>query len=299
MEIRNIRTFVRIAELQNFSKAAEQLGYSQSAVTMQIKQLEEELGTQLFDRIGKHIRLTETGHRFLPRALDILDAVRRAESIARDPEDVTGTLRIGTAESLLISVFPPIFMEFGQLCPHVEVSTQTALLSDLFHMVSQNDIDILYFLDRKTNFPDWVKVTERPEAAFFVASAQSPLAGERQIPLERLLREPFLLTEKGVSYRYAMEQILAEDGIELHPFLETGNTDVITKMLLQNRGISFLPEFVVRDYIRDGSLVVLDTACPEICMWSQLIYHKNKCVTPQMERFLEVMLRHIGGNLND
>ena len=299
MEIRNIRTFVRIAELQNFSKAAEQLGYSQSAVTMQIKQLEEELGTQLFDRIGKHIRLTETGHRFLPRALDILDAVRRAEGIVRDPEDVTGTLRIGTAESLLISVFPPIFMEFGQLCPHVEVSTQTALLSDLFHMVSQNDIDILYFLDRKTNFPEWVKVTERPEAAFFVASAQSPLAGEKQIPLERLLREPFLLTEKGVSYRYAMEQILAEDAVELHPFLETGNTDVITKMLLQNRGISFLPEFVVRDYIRDGSLVVLDTACPEICMWSQLIYRKNKCVTPQMERFLEVMLRHIGGNIND
>mgnify|MGYP003266395477 FL=1 len=138
MEIRNIRTFVRIAELQNFSKAAEQLGYSQSAVTMQIKQLEEELDTQLFDRIGKHIRLTQTGHRFLPRALDILDAVRRAESITRDPEDVTGTLRIGTAESLLISVFPPIFMEFGRLCPHVEVSTQTALLSDLFGMLQQN-----------------------------------------------------------------------------------------------------------------------------------------------------------------
>lgn len=295
MEIRNIRTFVRIAELQNFSKAAEQLGYSQSAVTMQIKQLEEELDTQLFDRIGKHIRLTQTGHRFLPRALDILDAVRRAESITRDPEDVTGTLRIGTAESLLISVFPPIFMEFGRLCPHVEVSTQTALLSDLFGMLQQNDIDILYFLDRKTNFPEWIKVAERPETAFFVASARSPLAGERQIPLERLLEEPFLLTEKGVSYRYAMEQILAADGIELHPFLETGNTDVITKMLLQNRGVSFLPEFVVRDYIRDGALVVLDTACPEISMWSQLVYHKNKCVTPQMERFMEVMLRHIGG----
>ena len=63
MEIRNIITFVRIAELQNFSKAARQLGYSQSAVTMQIKQLEEELHAQLFDRIGKHIRLTQAGQR--------------------------------------------------------------------------------------------------------------------------------------------------------------------------------------------------------------------------------------------
>lgn len=68
MEIRNIITFVRIAELQNFSKAAEQLGYSQSAVTMQIKQLEAELNTQLFERIGKRIKLTQAGSRLLPCA---------------------------------------------------------------------------------------------------------------------------------------------------------------------------------------------------------------------------------------
>lgn len=69
MEIRNLATFVRIAQLHNFSKAAEQLGYSQSAVTMQIKQLEEELNVRLFERIGKHIRLTQAGDRLLPPVL--------------------------------------------------------------------------------------------------------------------------------------------------------------------------------------------------------------------------------------
>ena len=290
MEIRTIITFVRIAELQNFSKAARQLGYSQSAVTMQIKQLEEELHAQLFDRIGKHIRLTQAGQRLLPHA----DGVRRAQSITREPEEVSGRLRIGTAESLLINVLPPVIIEFSCLYPRVEVSTQTASVADLFAMVQRNEIDLLYFLDRKTNFPEWIKVAERPEPAAFVASAQSRLAGQRQISLERLLEEPFLLTEKGISYRYAMEQVLAESGMEIHPFLETGNTDIITKMLLENRGISFLPEFVVRDYIQDGRLAVLDTVCPEICMWSQLVYHKNKYLTPQMERFTELMVRQIG-----
>ena len=294
MEIRNITTFVRIAELQNFSKAAQQLGYSQSAVTVQIKQLEEELHIQLFERIGKHVRLTQAGRRLLPCALDILNAARRAENIARDPEDVTGELRIGTAESILISVLPPIIMEFSQLCPHVQVSTHTASVSNLFDMVRQNDIDILYFLDQKANFPEWVKIAEHPEHAVFVASARSPLAGQKNIPLERLLQEPFLLTEKGISYRYAMEQVLAADGIELHPFLETGNTGVITTMLCQNRGVSFLPEFVVREYIQRGLLTVLDIAFPEIRMWSQLVYHKNKYVTPQMERFIGLMLKHLG-----
>ena len=138
------------------------------------------------------------------------------------------------------------------------------------------------------------QVVERRESAFFVTSPYSPLAGKKNIPLERLVREPFLLTEKGVSYRYTMEQVLAQNGLALHPFLETGNTDIITRLLLQNRGVSFLPEFVVRDYLKSGRLVVLDTQCPEIHMWSQLVYHRDKCLTPQMERFMELVVKYIG-----
>ena len=256
---------------------------------MQIKQLEQELHTLLFERIGRHVKLTEAGQRFLPYALDILDAVRRAEHSLQEAEQITGKLRIGTSESHLISVLPPILVEFSKLCPQVEVSTCTASTADLFRMLKQNDIDLLYFLDQKIFSPEWFRVMERPEAIYFVASADSKLAGEREIPLEKLLQEPLFLTEEGISYRYAMEQVLAARGIELHPLLETGNTDVITSILLQNRGISFLPEYVVREEIRQGRLVVLDTQCPEINMWSQLVYHKKKCVTPQMERFIKLM----------
>lgn len=294
MEIRNLVTFVRIAEVQNFSKTAEQLGYSQSAVTMQIKQLEAELQTQLFERIGKQVKLTQAGERLLPYALEILNSVRKAESIVQEPEEISGKLRIGTSESYVTSVLPPVIMEFNEMCPRVEVSTHTASVKDCFNMLRQNDIDILYFLDEKTYFPEWVKVSEQPEKIFFVASADSVLAGKKQISMERLLQEPLYLTEKGISYRYAMEQLLAAKGYELHPVWEVGNTDVITRFLLKNKGISFLPEYVVRDYIREGQLTVLDTECDEIVMWSQLVYHRNKCVTPQMNLFLELMSKHIG-----
>ena len=87
MEIRNLITFVRIAELRNFSKTAQELGYSQSAVTMQIKQLEAELQAQLFERIGKRAKLTQAGERLLPLALNILDSARKAPgSRSRSPE---------------------------------------------------------------------------------------------------------------------------------------------------------------------------------------------------------------------
>lgn len=289
MEIRNLITFVRIAEVRNFSKTAEQLGYSQSAVTMQIKQLEAELQVQLFERIGKKAKLTQAGQRLLPYALDILSAAGKAESIAREPGQISGKLRIGTCESYVISVLPPVFMEMGERCPGVEISTHTAPVPDLIDMLRQNDIDILYFLDEKLYFPEWIKVMEQPENIYFVSSSSSPLARMKKIPISRLVEEPLYLTEKGISYRYAMEQALAAAGYELHPRLEVGNTDVITRFLLKNKGISFLPEYVVKDDVKDGRLTILDTECPRIVMWSQLAYHRNKYVTPQMKLFLEFM----------
>lgn len=122
---------------------------------------------------------------------------------------------------------------------------------------------------------------------------QQTLTRCRNIPLEIIFKEPFLLTERGISYRYDLEQMAAAVNVEIHPFLETGNTEVITKMLLQNAGISFLPEYVVRDYLKAKRLTVLDVVCPRLQMWSQLVYHKNKWVTPQMKLFIELMKKQI------
>lgn len=109
------------------------------------------------------------------------------------------------------------------------------------------------------------------------------------IPLERLLQEPLYLTEKGISYRYAVEQFLAEQGREV------GSTDVITRFLLEGEGISLLPEFVVREHLEKGELVVLHPQCPPILMWSQLVYHRNKYVTPLMALFLDLMKQRLQG----
>ena len=162
MELRTVRTFLRVAELQSFSRAAQQLGYSQAAVTVQIKQLEQELGTQLFERIGKRIKLTENGARFIPHAMELLKVAQKAQTFISDDSKPSGQLRIGTAESLSISVLPQILLEFHALCPAVETSIHTGLISELFDMVRQNDVDVLFFLDKKTDFPEWVKVLERP-----------------------------------------------------------------------------------------------------------------------------------------
>ena len=95
MELRNINTFLKVAATQNFSKAAEQLGYSQSAVTVQIRQLEKELGTPLFERIGKRVSLTERGMEFISYANEIMRVTDQARFFAKDQRELDGTLRIG------------------------------------------------------------------------------------------------------------------------------------------------------------------------------------------------------------
>ena len=289
MEIRNLITFVRIAEVKNFSKTAQQLGYSQSAVTMQIKQLEEELQTSLFERIGKQVKLTQAGQRLLPYAVEILNGVQKMQMIAHEPSEIIGQLRIGTCESYLISVLPPIFSQMRQICPQAEISTHTAMVEELFRMLRQNDVDVLYFLDEKLYFPECIKVSERPERIYFVASAASPLAAQKKIPVERILQEPLYLTERSISYRYAMEQALAAAGFAVKPFLEIGNTDVITHFISQGFGISFLPEYVIKNDVASGRLAILDVDLPPITMWSQLVYHRSKLLTPQMQVFLDLM----------
>lgn len=290
MEVRTAATFLRVAELQSITKAARELGYSQGAVTIQIQQLEQELGVSLFERIGRKIRLTREGTAFLPLAMELVRAARQAAAFPHTGDDLpVGQLRIGTAESLFMSVLSPILPQFHRCCPHVETIIHTGRIAQLFEMIQQNDVDLLFFLDKKTHSPQWVKVFERPEPILFVAPAGHPLARKKKIPLERALEEPFLLTERGVSYRYDLEQLVASRGLELRPFLETGNTDMIVRILLEEGGISFLPQYVVQPAIRAGQLAALDLDCPSMEMWSQLVYHKNKWITPQMEIFIRML----------
>lgn len=258
---------------------------------MQIKQLEQELGTALFERIGKRIKLTEHGIQFIPHAKELLKVAQDAKTFICEDSQPSGKLRIGVVESLSISVLPPILLEFHKICPLVETSIHTGLITELFDMVRQNDVDILFFLDKKTYCSEWIKVFERPEPIIFVAPSSHSFIGKDKVSLKKILAEPLVLTEQGISYRYDLEQMLAAKNLEIHPFLETGNTDIIVKMLLHNAGISFLPQYVVQDYINAGKLSIINSDSPKIQMWSQLVYHKNKWLTPQMKIFIDLMTK--------
>lgn len=117
MDFREINTFIHVANQESFSKAADVLGYTQAAVSIQIKQLESELGTRLFDRIGKHISLTHQGKVFYQYALRITSEIEEAKDVLSGSQDLNGTLRIGTIESICSSILPDILSRSSPFTP--------------------------------------------------------------------------------------------------------------------------------------------------------------------------------------
>lgn len=288
MELREIESFLQVAQWGSFSRAAKQLGYSQAAVTIQVKQLERELNVHLFDRIGKRTTLTHQGMVFHEYAVKVMRELTQAKEAITDAEEPNGRLCLGTIESICASVFPELLAEYHRRYPKVNISIVTDSPEALLEMMNNNVIDLVYFLDKRLYDTKWVKRLEEPEDAVFVASAKHPRVGT-EFTLDQMLQESFILTEQNASYRFILEQYLASLGKEIHPFLEIGNTEFIINLLKKGNGVSFLPRFTVQKEIEAGELAILQVKDFHMQVWRQIVYHKDKWVHREMAEFLRLV----------
>lgn len=288
MEIRQLQTFVQAAQLESFSKTAEMLGYSQSAITVQMRLLETELNTRLFDRIGKRVVLTPQGREFLKSANKILYEVNKASKSMNEDRELTNPLHVGTIESLCTAKFPRLLSEFHFLHPRVNLQITVDSPEKLIRMMEHNELDLIYILDTPRWDENWVKVMELAEPVVFVASAASRFAGKERLVLDDILQEPFFLTEKHANYRQALDQQLALRRQSISPVLEISDTEFIIRMLELNQGLSFLPYFAVEQDIYKHRIITLDVKDVHISMYRQIFYHKNKFRTREMEEFIRL-----------
>ena len=281
MELRNINTFLHIAELHSFSSAARELGYSQSAVSAQISQLETELGTPLFDRVSKTVRLTDAGQTFQSYARTLLITAQQAKAALLPARAVSGTLRVALADSVCSTFLPDLLQQFHALCPQVELVLRTATADEMLRLLSANQIDLAYTLDQPLLLPSLTLAVNVPEPVCFVAPAGHPLAV--------LAQQEFLLTERGMSYRDALDQRLAARGLSIHPYIELGSASLLCQMVERGMGLSFLPEYIVRPALSAGRIARLNVPDCTVTMHRQLFYHKDKWLTPQMKAFIELV----------
>ena len=286
MELRNLYTFIHVAELGSFTRAAELLGYSQSTISFQIKQLEEELDCLLFERINHTITLTERGRELVSYAHKvraITDDFR--ESLTT--EECRGHIHIVTPDSVCEEIIYSHYIDFHQRYPAISVKFTTADTTVMFDMLDHNEADAIITLDSHTYRRDYVIAKEEPLSMHFVASATSRFAGARGLTMRDIASEPFILTEHGQGYRRVFDKELSKRSLDITPVLEIGRTDIITRILAKSDMISFLPDFVTKDMMAAGKLCYLDVEDMNVDIWKQLIYHKNKWLSKSLKAFID------------
>lgn len=283
MDIKNLNTFIYVAELNSFTKAAEALGYSQSTISFQIKQLELELHSQLFERINHTIALTEKGREVLKYAHQVSKLTLELQKNMREEEGVSGSFCLAMPDSLCDSLLGEKFLDFRKQYPNIMLKIIAAGTEEMFRLINHNEADAILTLDNHIYNKEYVVVRESKIGVHFVAAPECPLSRCAHLSVRELLAHPFVLTEKGMSYRRLMEEKLAEMSLEVQPVLEIGSTAIICSLVEQGLGISFLPDYVTEKGVGEGRLVRLEVEDFEVDVWKQLLYHRDKWISPQME----------------
>lgn len=287
MQLRNLVTFIHVAELGSFTKAAEQLGYSQSTVSFQIKQLEEDLDCLLFERINHTITLTERGHELVYYAHQIRALTEEFRDKPNRETQLTGHIHIVTPDSLCEDMVNAHYIDFHTRYPSISVKFTTADTAVMFDMLDHNEADLVMTLDRHSYNKDYIIAKEERLPVHFVTNSHSKFAGQTGLSIRDIAGEPFILTEYGQGYRRVLDRELAKLSIDITPVLEIGRTDMITSLLTKSNMISFLPDFVTKPLVDAGILCYLDICDMHIEIWKQLIYHKNKWMSKSMKAVID------------
>ena len=212
-------------------------------------------------------------------------------------DSVGGSLHIAVWQTLNTLVLPDILEKFCRTYPNVEVTLIEPAPSDLYDLLAKNEVDLAYLVDDPIVREQLVQYTGRGEELFFVASPDHPLAGQPELKLAELLDYDFLLTTRGHCYHAHLLKDLKRRGFDLKVKLESGNTEPLKLMAERGLGIAYLPQFSVQSSLDSGDLVRLNVTDCRHHVYRQVVYHRNKWVTPAMRAMMNMIAEVEGFSL--
>ncbi len=288
MEIRQLKSFRTVANLLSFNKAADQLHYAQSSISVQIQTLEEELGVQLFDRLGKRIQLTETGVLLFEYANKILDLVDETGSaVARDKEPV-GSLTVRIPETFGVHRLPAVLNAFHSRFPKVQLNFITCALEGLEKDLRKGVTDLAFLLAESINAPDLEVETLGFETVVLVAGPGHPLSAKRSVHTRDLAGATILLSRVDCSYRRIFEEILKQEEVAAFSKFEFHSVEVIKHSVMSGLGVTVLPEVAVAEEVRRKRLVVLPWSEGGIEVAILMIWFRDRWISPTLQAFMDV-----------
>lgn len=289
MELKYLNTFRVVVEEGSFSKAAERLNYTQSTITFQIGQLEQELSARLFEKIGRKMVLTEAGERLRPYVDEVLQSVDRLRCFEEDLARCRGELRIGVAETQLCCRLPDVLKEFHRRAPEARLFLRSMNCYEIRDELLRGTLDLGVFYEEVGGFGSGLAA--RPMGRFetvLVASPETKARFPDFITPDRSLPVPFIINEPNCIFRQIFERYLRERDIRLDHTIELWSIPTIKNLVKSDVGVSYLPRFTVREELESGELAEIPLAVPH-SISAVCAHHKNKWISPLMKLFMELV----------
>ena len=286
MELRQLKYFITSADTLNFTEAARQCFITQSTLSQQIKQLETELGVQLFERIGKRVFLTETGRDFLPYARQTVADADYGMQRIKDMEDLkTGRLCIGTTFGLSALITDAI-ARFSEQYPEIHFEVMFLKQDELIDAVRERKVDfaLTFEMMEKDDL-----LTEQPVKTYHlcaIVSDQNPLAQQATVSLRQLADYNICTPARGMNARRMFDSLTNKKGIELQPKLEINEIHTLLHLVRTGRWVAILVDSITHGEEGLCAVPLREAALPMPVVW---LYPKDMYIRKAMQKFMELI----------
>ena len=288
MDSRSLQIFVEVAEQQSITQAAEKLFLTQPAVSKRIAQLETQLETRLFDRIGRQVHLTEAGRALLPRARQILRELSEISSLITNLSgEVAGRLRIGTSHHIGLHRLPPVLRQFSREYPKVNLDLHFIDSEEAWDGVLQGDLELGVVTLPPQADPRVQQERIWDDPLVFMVAPEHPLAQEKKPTLAMLTEYAAILPSPVTFTRRIVEDIFRQEQLALNISMSTNYLETIHMMVSIGLGWSVLPASMV-----DDKVVALPLKEKHLKRELGVVTHPSRSPSRAAQCFLELLKAH-------
>ena len=288
MDVRGLEVFLSVAKHLNFTRAGEEVHLSQPSVSVRIRQLERDLGSKLFEQLGKRIALTEAGQLLLPYALRVMAAMDDALHAIDELKGLErGSLRIGASTTPGMYLIPRTIAQFKQQYPKIDVHLAVKDTRQIEEGVIRNEFDFGFvgghLAGDEVDVLPWII-----DHLVLVVPSNHVLAQKKLVKVADLRKESFILREPGSATRAAVVNHLQKSDLKVETVMEMENPESVKKAVQSGLGIAFISKFAVETELKAKTLVAVRVKGLDINRELKIVYRKDKHLGRAAQTFIEM-----------
>lgn len=291
MTLRHLTIFIKVFDLGSMTAAAQALFISQPTVSQAISELENYYGIKLFDRLAKHLFITDKGAQLLSYARHITDLVTEMEQAMKNP-DQHGLIKVGASLTIANYLLPDLVSNFSQQYPLIKVQAITKNTKDIESLVMKNAIDFA-IVEGSIHSPDIIENVFMEDKLILVCGKTHFLYNSKSISPLSLKDLSFIVREAGSGTRELFENMMAAHELTWQPAWECNGSDILKNAAIKGLGIGVISQRLVEEELKTGTLARINVKNIDLQRKFSVIYHKNKFLSGSMQAFITLCYKFV------